>query len=155
MEAGLQTVRNLGDADGVTLALRDAIAAGKIPGPRIVDAGTSISTISGHMDPTLGFREELLDGLDRHEKLCNGSDDCRRAVRTQNGRGADVIKFATTGGVASRAGLGPGRQIFEDEERGIVGTAHLYGRKVAVNAHGRDGILLALCVGADSIEHGT
>ncbi|MCI0541080.1 MAG: amidohydrolase family protein [Verrucomicrobiales bacterium] len=155
LEAGFTTVRNLGDRDGVTLALRDAIAAGKIPGPRIFDAGTSISTTAGHMDPTLGFREELHEALNRHENTCDGPDDCRRVVRQQIGRGADVIKFATTGGVNSRAGLGLGRQMFEDEARAIVETAHLYGKKVAVHAHGADGVTLALKAGADSIEHAT
>ncbi len=155
LDAGFTTVRNLGDRDGVTLALRDAIAAGKLPGPRILDAGTSISTTSGHMDPKLGFREELHEVLDRHGNTCNGADDCRRAVRQQIGRGVDVIKFATTGGVTSRAGLGLGPQMFEDEARALVETAHLYGRKVAVHAHGREGIIIALKAGADSIEHGT
>lgn len=155
LEAGFTTVRNLGDRDGVTLALRDAIAAGKVPGPRILDAGTSLSATAGHMDPTLGFRDELHEALDRHENLCDGADDCRRAVRRQIARGVDVIKFASTGGVNSRVGLGLGSQMFEDEARAIVETAHLYGRKVAVHAHGTDGIALALKVGADSIEHGT
>ena len=155
LDAGFTTVRNLGDRDGVTLALRDAIAAGKVPGPRIVDAGTSISATAGHMDPTLGFREELHDVLDRHENTCNGADDCRRAVRRQIARGVDVIKFATTGGVNSRIGLGMGPQMFEDEAKAIVETAHLYGKKVAVHAHGTAGITLALKAGADSIEHGT
>src|SRR6187401_2890326 len=59
LDAGFTTVRNLGDDRGVTLALRDAIASGKLPGPRILDAGASISATAGHMDPTLGFREEL------------------------------------------------------------------------------------------------
>ena len=155
LDAGFTTVRNLGDHDGVTLALRDAIAAGKLPGPRILDAGAAISTTSGHMDPKLGFREEFYEGLDRHGNTSNGPDDCRRAVRQQIGRGVDVIKFATTGGVTSRAGLGLGPQMFEDEARALVETAHLYGRKVAVHAHGREGIIIALKAGADSIEHGT
>lgn len=153
--AGFTTVRNLGDGDGVTLALRDAVRDGKLPGPRIIDAGTSISAAAGHMDPTLGFREELHAAVDRHENTCNGADDCRRAVRRQVGRGVDVIKFASTGGVNSRIGAGLGQQIFEDEARAIVETAHLYGKKVAVHAHGADGITLALRVGADSVEHGT
>ena len=155
LDAGFTTVRNLGDRDGITLALRDAIAVGKMPGPRIVDAGTSISATAGHMDPTLGFRAELHDALDRHDNTCNGADDCRRAVRKQVARGVDVIKFATTGGVNSRVGLGLGAQMFEDEARAIVETAHLYGKKVAVHAHGTAGINLALKAGADSIEHGT
>src|SRR5690606_8471559 len=79
----------------------------------------------------------------------------RRAVRRQVARGVDVIKFASTGGVNSRIGAGIGQQIFEDEARAIVETAHLYRKKVAVHAHGADGILVALRAGADSIEHGT
>ena len=153
--AGFTTVRNLGSEDGVTLALRDAIARGWAVGPRIVDAGTSISTTTGHMDPTLGMREEFHDALLASGSTCDGANDCRRAVRRQIARGADVIKIATTGGVNSRIGLGLGAQMFEDEVRAIVETAHLYGRRVAVHAHGADGIVLALRAGADSIEHGT
>jgi imidazolonepropionase-like amidohydrolase len=155
LEAGITTVRNLGDADGVTLALRDAIAAGQVPGPRILDAGNVISTTSGHADPTLGFREELHEFLDRHENLCDGPESCRRAVRVQIRRGVDVVKIATTGGVNSRIGAGVGAQMFADEVKALVETAHLYGKKVAVHAHGADGIKLALAAGADSIEHGT
>ena len=154
LQAGFTSVRNLGDSDGVTLALRDAIAAGKLPGPRIVDAGRSISATAGHMDATLGYREELHPAINTHN-LCNGADDCRRAVREQVARGADVIKFASTGGVNSRIGAGLGAQLFDDEARAIVETAHLYGKKVAAHAHGADGIAMALRAGVDSIEHGT
>ena len=155
LDAGFTTVRNLGSPDGVTLALRDAVTRGWAVGPRIVDAGTSLSTTSGHMDDTLGVREDFHDELRREGATCDGADDCRRAVRRQIARGVDVIKIATTGGVNSRIGLGLGAQMFEDEARAIVETAHLYGKKVAVHAHGADGINLALRVGADSIEHGT
>lgn len=155
LAAGFTTVRNLGDRGGVTLALRDAIASRKLPGPRIIDAGAAISTTAGHMDPTLGFRDELHDAVAAGQTTCDGPDDCRRAVRAQIARGADVIKMATTGGVNSRIGTGLGQQMFEDEARAIVETAHLYGRRVAVHAHGADGIALALRAGADSIEHGT
>ena len=155
LEAGFTTVRNLGSSDGVTLALRNAIAKGWAIGPRIIDAGRGISTSSGHMDPTLGFREELHEVLDRHDNVCDGADACRQAVRKQISRGVDVIKMAATGGVNSIIGAGLGAQMFEDEAKAIVETAHLYGKKVAVHAHGADGINLALRAGADSIEHGT
>ncbi|HYD12978.1 MAG TPA: amidohydrolase family protein [Allosphingosinicella sp.] len=155
LDAGFTTVRNLGSPDGITLALRDAVNRGWAVGPRIVDAGTSISTTSGHMDDTLGVREEFHEALRSAGSTCDGADDCRRAVRRQIARGVDVIKIATTGGVNSRIGLGLGAQMLEDEARAIVETAHLYGKKVAVHAHGADGINLALRVGADSIEHGT
>jgi imidazolonepropionase-like amidohydrolase len=76
-------------------------------------------------------------------------------VRLQVRRGADVIKIATTGGVNSRIGSGLGAQMFDDEAKAIVETARLYGKKVAVHAHGADGINMALAAGAASIEHGT
>jgi imidazolonepropionase-like amidohydrolase len=152
--AGFTTVRNLGDDGGVTLALRDATAAHSLPGPRIVDAGNSISTTSGHMDGRLGFNDDLRE-VTPHDNVCNGAESCREAVRVQVGRGANVIKIATTGGVNSRIGAGLGAQMFEDEARALIDTAHLYGLKVAVHAHGADGINLALRLGADSIEHGT
>lgn len=152
--AGFTTVRNLGDGTGATLALRDAIAAGDLPGPRIVDAGRAISTTSGHMDNTLSLAEDLHPSISE-ENLCDGADSCRKAVRLQIRRGVDVIKIATTGGVNSRIGAGLGRQIFDDEVKALVDTAHLYGKKVAVHAHGTDGINAALSAGADSIEHGT
>lgn len=155
LAAGFTTVRNLGDRDGVIRALRDAINAGKVVGPRILTANTSISTSSGHGDPTLGFRSELHEALDRAGNVCDGVAECRRAVRRQVAAGADVIKLLITGGVNSRINAGLGAQMFEDEARAIIDTARMYGKKVAVHAHGGDGINLALRLGVDSIEHGT
>jgi imidazolonepropionase-like amidohydrolase len=153
--AGFTTVRNLGDGDGEIRALRDAIAAGKLPGPRILTANTSISATAGHGDPTLGFRAELHDALDTAGNTCNGVESCRQAVRRQVAQGADVIKLLITGGVNSRIGAGLGAQMFEDEARAVIETARMYGKTVAVHAHGADGINLALRLGVDSIEHGT
>ena len=152
--AGFTTVRNLGDETGATLALRDAAARGEVDVPRIVDAGRSMSTTSGHMDETLSLAEDLHSAISQ-ENLCDGADACRRAVRLQVRRGADVIKIATTGGVNSRIGGGLGAQMFADEAQAIVDTARLYGKKVAVHAHGADGVNMALAAGAASIEHGT
>jgi imidazolonepropionase-like amidohydrolase len=153
--AGFTTVRNLGDGDGVVLALRDAINAGTQMGPRILDAGMAISATSGHTDDALGYRDELRDYFSHGGNTCDGADGCRKAVRLQIGRGVDVIKMAITGGVNSRIGTGLGKQMFDDEAQAIVDTAKLYGKKVAVHAHGADGVNLALRAGADSIEHGT
>lgn len=152
LRAGFTTVRNLGDSDGKVLALKEASRRGWVMAPRIIDAGESISTSGGHMDGRVGLADGV-HGLIGTENLCDGADDCRRAVRRQIGRGADVIKFATTGGVNSGTGLAT--RMFEDEARALVDTAHAYGRKVAVHAHGAEGIKLAVRVGADSIEHGT
>jgi imidazolonepropionase-like amidohydrolase len=154
LAAGFTTVRNLGNSDGVTLALRDAIAAGKLPGPRIVDAGSGISTTSGHGDASLGLSPELAEHA-HQENLCDSTESCRRAVRMQIRRGVDAIKIMTTGGVNSRIGAGLNRQMFDDEAKALIETAHLYNKKVAVHAHAADGINLALRNGADSIEHGT
>jgi imidazolonepropionase-like amidohydrolase len=152
LRAGFTTVRNLGD-DGATLALREAIKRGWVQGPRIVDAASSISTTGGHMDGRGGLNDDLVAHLPSPENLCDSVETCRKVVRRQIDRGADVIKFATTGGVNSGTGLAT--RMFEDEARALVQTAHAYGRKVAVHAHGADGIKLALRAGADSIEHGT
>ncbi len=154
LEAGFTTVRNLGNDDGVTLALRDAIAGGKIRGPRIIDAGNAISTTAGHGDAANGLSPELADHAHK-ENLCDGAESCRRAVRLQVRRGVDAIKIMTTGGVNSRIGAGVNQQMFDDEAKALIETAHLYGKKVAVHAHGADGINMALRNGADSIEHGT
>jgi imidazolonepropionase-like amidohydrolase len=153
LQAGFTTVRNLGD-EGATLALREAIARGWVRGPTIVDAAQSISTTAGHMDPQPGYNDDF-DHMFENKEICDGVEECRKAVRRQIGRGADVIKIATTGGVNSRIAAGLGKQMFDDEAKAIVETAHLYGKKVAVHAHGADGIAVALRAGADSIEHGT
>lgn len=152
LRAGFTTVRNLGD-DGATLALREAIKRGWVQGPRIIDAASSISTTGGHMDGRGGLNDELVAHLPDPENLCDSVESCRKVVRRQIDRGADVIKFATTGGVNSGTGLAT--RMYEDEAKALVDTAHAYGRKVAVHAHGADGIKLALRAGADSIEHGT
>jgi imidazolonepropionase-like amidohydrolase len=125
-----------------------------VVGPRIIDAGQSISATSGHMDGRLGYADWVQHGINS-ENLCDSVESCRRAVRKQVGRGVDVIKIATTGGVNSNIGVGLGRQLFDDEAKALIDTAHMYGKKVAVHAHGADGVNLALAAGADSIEHGT
>ncbi|GAA4002159.1 amidohydrolase family protein [Sphingomonas humi] len=153
LRAGFTTVRNLGDGEnGYTLAYRDAIARGWVQGPRIVSAGQSISTTGGHMDGRNGTNDDV-DAHTATHHLCDGAADCRRAVRYQISRGADVIKIATTGGVNSGTGLMT--RMEQDEAEALIRTAHAYGKKVAVHAHGRDGVKLALRNGADSIEHGT
>ena len=154
LRAGFTTVRNLGDDKGVTMGLREAVKRGWVQGPRIVDAAQSISTTGGHMDGRGALNDELVaHWMPNPENLCDSVESCRRVVRRQIDRGADVIKFATTGGVNSGTGLAT--RMFDDEARALVQTAHAYGRKVAVHAHGADGIKLALRAGADSIEHGT
>ena len=156
LEAGFTTVRDLGsDVHSIT-ALRDAIASGLIQGPTIVAAGSGISGTGGHADSSNNANRDIAElRRARASNLCNGADDCRRAVREQISQGADVIKFTATGGVNSNIAGGLGQQLFDDEMKAIVDTAHLFGRKVAAHAHGADGILAALKAGVDSIEHAT
>ena len=78
---------------------------GWVQGPRIVDAASSISTTGGHMDGRGGLNDDLVAHLPAPENLCDGVETCRKVVRRQIDRGADVIKFATTGGVNSGTGL--------------------------------------------------
>ena len=156
LEAGFTTVRDLASDIRSITALRDAIANGALAGPTIVAAGQMISITGGHGDPANNTnRDVTLTARARATNLCDGPDDCRRAVREQISQGADVIKFAATGGVMSNVGGGLDRQMFADEMQAIVDTAHLFGRKVAAHAHGLNGIRAAAEAGVDTIEHGT
>ncbi|WP_430418590.1 amidohydrolase family protein [Phenylobacterium sp.] len=156
LEAGFTTIRDLGSDIRSVTALRDGINNGLLAGPTIVPAGRAIAIRSGHADPSNNLNRDMADAaLAKAENVCNGADDCRRAVRSQISQGAEVIKFTATGGVNSNVAGGLGRQMFDDEMKAIVDTAHMFGRKVAAHAHGTDGIEAALRAGVDSIEHGT
>lgn len=148
---GFTTVRDLGSDGTAIFALRDAIKAGKIAGPKIVAAGEAITPTGGHGDAH-GFRQEVLDALPS-TGVCDGAQDCRRAVRFQVKRGADVIKVTATGGVLSETATGTGQQFTDEELRAIAETAHSLGRKVTAHAHEAAGIEAALHAGFDSIEH--
>lgn len=156
LEAGFTTVRDLGSEPRSITSLRDAVAAGTVPGPTIVPAARMVSITGGHGDSTNGVNRDMAAAAAaRGANLCDGPDDCRRAVRAQIGAGAEVIKFAATGGVLSNVSGGLGQHMSDDEMAAIVETAHQLGRKVAVHAHGKAGIDAALRAGVDSVEHGT
>src|SRR6056297_188345 len=151
--AGFTTVRDAAgfrgnDFDAV-FALRDAIAAGKVAGPRLVVAGQGLTPTAGHGD-FMGFRPDIMDLL-APAGICDGADDCRRTTRYMIKRGADFIKIAVTGGVTSLIQTGLDQQMTDEEIRAIVATAHALGRKVAAHAHGVNGINAALSAGVDSI----
>ena len=156
MLTGFTTVRDLGaPAPRGIRALRDAIARGDMEGPTIVNAGRMISVTAGHGDAN-GLKEDYAHA-ERMESthLCNGPDDCRRATRDQIFMGAEVIKFAASGGVGSNIAGGLEAQMTPEEMKAIVDTAHSFGRKVTAHAHGKSGIDAALRAGVDSIEHGS
>ncbi|MCE3603036.1 amidohydrolase family protein [Massilia sp. P8910] len=158
LKAGFTTVRDLGADDGLNVALKRAIAAGSIPGPRMFTSGKSIATTGGHADPTNNYSQRFSRALGTpgpNEGVVNSADDARAAVRARYKEGADLIKVTATGGVLSQARNGQNPQYTEDELRVIVSTARDYGFRVAAHAHGTEGIKRALRAGVDSIEHGT
>ena len=152
--AGFTTVRDVGASGGDAIfALRDGIARGDIDGPRVYASGYTISPTGGHGQQH-ALREEILHVIDS-SGVCDGADECRKAVRTQVRRTANHIKLVSTGGVLSETAAGTGQQFFEDELKAIMDTAHGLGRKVTAHAHDEDGINAALRAGVDSVEHGT
>jgi imidazolonepropionase-like amidohydrolase len=153
--AGFTTVRDLGDDYRVSIALRNAINAGKVPGPRIVAAGKAIASTGGHADPTNGWARKFPADPGPEEGVINGVEDARKAVRQRYKEGSDTIKITATGGVLSIARNGSNPQMTEEEIRAVVTTARDYGFKVAAHAHGAEGIKRAVRGGVDSIEHGT
>ncbi|MBY0564775.1 MAG: amidohydrolase family protein [Hyphomonadaceae bacterium] len=151
--AGFTTVADLGAPNDSIFALRRAIAENRVPGPRIIASGSSVTPDGGHGDAN-GFSPHVIDVL-RSISACSGADDCRRATRRQIQAGADVIKITATGGVLSNTAAGVGQQLSDPELAAIVDAAHAMGRRVTAHAHGADGINAALRAGVDSIEHGT
>jgi imidazolonepropionase-like amidohydrolase len=153
LDAGFTTVRDLGGEPRGIRALRDAIAKGEIAGPTIVNAGEMVSVTAGHGDAN-GLKREYAHA-DRASlgSICNGADDCRRATREQIFTGAEVIKFAASGGVGSNIAGGLEAQMTLEEMKAIVDTAHSFGRKATAHAHGKSGIDTALKAGVDSVEH--
>lgn len=152
--AGFTTVRDLGAKSAQhVFALRKASDNGWIDAPRIIAAGSTVAATGGHGDVD-GMRHDLLEKY-TSKTICDGGDDCRRAVRSAIKYGADVIKITATGGVLSDTNTGTGQQMADDELKEIMDTAHALGRKVAAHAHAAEGINAALRAGVDSIEHGS
>ena len=154
LEAGFTTIRNVGAEGGADVALRRAIDANIVPGPRIWTARTTISITGGHGDQG-GLRPDLWVAPTWMDGIVDSADEARKAVRYQHKYGADLIKITATGGVLSIGDSGDAQQFTDEELRAIVEAAHLLGMKVAAHAHGKRGIESAIRAGVDSIEHGT
>jgi imidazolonepropionase-like amidohydrolase len=151
LEAGFTTVRNL-DAGGYSdIALRDAINAGDVPGPRILASGPALSITGGHGDENfLAPQYDFSAG-----GVADGIEGVTRKVRENIKFGADVIKFMATGGVLSEGDNPALAQYSPEEMKAIVENAHELGRRVAAHAHGALGIKYAVLAGVESIEHGS
>src|SRR6187401_2988848 len=154
LEAGFTTIRNLGAEGGADVALKRAIEAGIVPGPRMWTARTTISITGGHGDQG-GLRPDLWVAPTWMDGIVDSADEARKAVRYQHKYGADLIKITATGGVLSIGDSGDAQQFTDEELKAIVEASHLLGMKVAAHAHGKRGIESAIKAGVDSIEHGT
>ena len=156
LEAGFTTVRVVGSANFGDVALRNAINAGWIQGPRIVAAGISFGIRGGHCDGTNGLQPYALGREGGVEVgVADGVEGVRNAVRYAVKYGADVIKICATGGVLSLTDSAGVQQYTEEEMRAIVETATQLDRRVAAHAHGTAGIKAAVRAGVTSIEHGS
>ena len=149
--AGFTTIRNVGATEFADIALRDAINAGDVPGPRIDASGPALSITGGHCDDNLLPYEWHATEVG----VADGVENVQHKVREVIKYGADVIKICATGGVLSLGDNPQASQFTEEELRAAIADAHRLGRKVAAHAHGAQGILWAAEAGVDSIEHGS
>lgn len=150
LEAGFTTVRDVGNDGFGDVALRDAVNAGVVPGPRIFASGPPVSIIGGHCaDNNL----QPHDAESLGEGVATGPWEMRAKVRRNIKFGADLIKTCSTGGVFSKGTTPGAEQNTIDEIAAIVAEAHQRGLKVASHAHGNQGIKNAIRAGVDTIEH--
>jgi imidazolonepropionase-like amidohydrolase len=149
VEAGFTTVRNVGSGNFDDVALKQGIEGGYIPGPRIVPATYALGVTGGHCDAT----EFPPSVTVPHPQIANSPAEFRALVRWIRKYGAQVVKVCMTGGVLSKTDSVGAQQLSYDEIKAIVDEAHMLGMKVAVHAHGTDGINTALRAGVDTIEH--
>jgi imidazolonepropionase-like amidohydrolase len=156
--AGFTTVRDLGGSTSAVIAVRDAVAEGRFPGPRIKVSGDPLSMIGGHADPATGLPPELAAAVNEAHlspSVCTGVEQCQEAVRRLAAAGVDVIKVMATGGVLDPGAMGLEQHFTDEELKAIADMAHSLHLKVAAHAHGAHGIEAAANAGIDSIEHGT
>lgn len=140
LRAGVTTVRDLGDRNGLAVRLRDAVNAGHIEGPRILAANAPVTITGGHC--------WFLGGE------ANGIDEIRRVVRRNIREGADVIKVMASGGaMTARSVPGTGSQFSVDELRVVVEEAHRFGKPTAAHSHNAESTARAVEAGIDTIEH--
>jgi imidazolonepropionase-like amidohydrolase len=156
--AGFTTVRDLGGSTSAVIAVRDAVAEGRFPGPRIKVSGDPLSIIGGHADPATALPPELAAAVNEAHLsagVCTGAQQCQEAVRKLAAAGVDVIKIMATGGVLDPGAMGLEQHFTNEEMKAIADMAHSLHLKVAAHAHGARGIEAAANAGIDSIEHGT
>jgi imidazolonepropionase-like amidohydrolase len=150
LEAGFTTIRNVGAFGYADVALRDAINAGDVPGPRMLVSGPPLGITGGHCDNDLLPSEYHA----QNEGVSDGVEAVQHKTREVIKYGADLIKICATGGVLSKGDDPNAAQYTLEEMKAIVADAHRLGRKVAAHAHGAQGVIWASEAGVDSVEHG-
>ncbi len=154
LQSGVTTVRDLGGLYGTDIALKKAIEAGSVAGPRMWVAGEAIGPTGGHNDWSHGYASDV-SRTDWGAGIADGPDAVAKLARTEHKLGATVIKIMPSGGVVSQ-GDDPKAQLMTDAEiKAAVDTAHALGLKIAAHGHGKGAIDAAVRAGVDSIEHGT
>lgn len=151
LDGGFTTIRVVGSGEWEDVGLKQAIEAGYVIGPRIVPAGHALGATGGHCDDT--YLPPSLQKKVKEEGIGDSPDELKYQVRRQRKFGAEVIKVCATGGVFSRGDTPGQQQLTEQELRAIADEAHMAGLRVAVHAHGADGINAAIRAGIDTIEH--
>jgi len=154
VEAGFTTVRDVGSDDMLDVGLRNSIAKGVVPGPRMLVAVHAMGATGGHSDRN-GLRHDLFAQQGPAEGIANSPEQAREAVRLQVKRGADVIKFCASGGVLSLADEVDTPQLTLAEMTALCDEAHRLRKKVACHSHGDQAARDAVLAGVDSIEHGS
>jgi imidazolonepropionase-like amidohydrolase len=148
--AGFTTVRNVGAEGYSDVALRDAINAGDVIGPRMQVSGPPLGITGGHCDNSLLPFEFHYSA----EGVADGPEAVMHRVREVIKYGADVVKFCASGGVFSKGDNPLLEQYSPEEMKVLIEESHRLGRKVATHAHSAISIKDAARAGVDSIEHG-
>ena len=153
LQQGFTSARDVGGGDE-TVAVREAIDAGKIPGPRLWVSLEPLGPTAGHNDPRNGL-DQALSRDNWKYGLVDTVDDARLRVREHKRRGANLIKLMPSGGIASTGDDPHAQTMTNDEMRVAVETAHALGMKVAAHIYPPGAIENAVRAGVDSVEHGS
>ncbi len=155
IEAGFTSVRDVGSFRAfVDCALRDAIAAGDVVGPRMQCAGAFITAPWGGGE-VVGLARDIVLPEELRFGVVRSVDEVRERVRRLLIGGADLIKCIGTGAVLTRGGVPGAPELSEAELRAAVVEAASYHAFVAVHAHAPEGVKRAIRAGARSVEHGS
>ena len=150
--AGFTSVRTCGDMGYSDVAIRNAINRGDFAGPRMMVAGSNLSSTGGHSDT---HYNPYLHEVEVHSGVAgDGPTEMVKLVRTNIKHGVDFIKFMATGGVMSLGTTVGAQQMSYEEMKAICDTAKMYGMITATHAHGTSGIKDAIRAGVTSVEHG-